>query len=82
MNIISRIKNVLSNTEKSKKGVTCTRRLCVGDIDEQYIWFEVCDKNKEDYQCQYPVPIKDIRYNKEQINELEKLDIDDKYIQS
>lgn len=78
MRLRSIVSRVLGSTSASQKGRRATRRVCVGDITDDAIWFEVCDPDAGDFRHQYGVPKRHYTYSREELTQLDGFEIDDR----
>lgn len=52
--------------------------MCVGDITDDTVWFEVCTPEAGDFRHQYGIPKRHHTYSREEIRRLERFDVEDR----
>lgn len=81
MPLRSIITRVLGRGEPtSKKGTRITRRLCVGDVTDNTVWFEACNPDASDFQHQYGIPRDHHTYSDDQFEQINAFDPEDRAV--
>ena len=71
--VSERLGRLTTESRRSYKGVTSTRIVVVGDTDEEHVWFEIADRDAEDHNLLYTIPIEHSEYTDEQVEKLQSL---------
>lgn len=81
MGLFHKLRSALSSSSsKSNYGVKGTRRMCVGDVKDDAVWFEVCSPDAEDFRCQYCAPKRHYTMSQREIDLIGDLSDDDRMV--
>jgi hypothetical protein len=77
--IIERLSSVF-NQKRDQRGLVVSREVCVGDVTEDAVWFEVCDAEADDFRLQYGIPKQDYSYTDAEMERLAEFSADDRTV--